>query len=223
MGKKHEFDGWVDDRGNIDHKLCKCGQREAHEDHFWEDGTGVIETETVFDRMDARGFLRPPCTLAIIFFVSSAAQAQDEPPAVPSTAESAAEFRLPEPGEILPLHRGTAAPRDGLLIDAGDLLQIQQEYERMRFLLGRATERDREVCDVRVEMEHARLTACEERLRLRDELWDARQLELRDAVTEARAEARRAAERQWFESPVLWFLVGALATGVVWIAVAASP
>jgi multidrug resistance efflux pump len=137
---------------------------------------------------------------------------QETPP------DAAAEFRLPEPGEILPLRRGATAPRDGLLIDAGDLLQIQQEYERMRFLLERTTERDRETCDVRVEMERARTSACEERLRLRDELWTARQAELAAAVAEAREAARNAAERAWFESPILWFVVGVAVTAIVWIA-----
>jgi hypothetical protein len=139
------------------------------------------------------------------------AMAQDVPP-------PAAEFRLPEPGEVVPLRRGALAPRDGLLIDAGDLLQIQQEYERMRFLLERTAERDRETCDVRVEMERARTSACEERLRLRDELWTARQAELAALVTEARAAAAHAAERAWYENPVLWFCVGVVATGIVWIA-----
>jgi hypothetical protein len=155
--------------------------------------------------------------LILSLFVTAPARAQEEVHAPPSALPED-EFRLPEPGEILPLRRGTAAPRDGLLIDAEDMLQIQQEYERMRFMLERVSERDRETCDVRVEMEHARLSACEERLRLRDELWDARQNELNDTIVEARAEARRAAERAWFESPVLWFIVGVVATSIVWIA-----
>jgi hypothetical protein len=149
----------------------------------------------------------------LVLLAPSTALAQET--AVPTESD---EFRLPEPGEILPLRRGTAAPRDGLLIDQEDLLQIQMEYERMRYLLTRTAERDAEVCDVRVEMERARLTACEERLRLRDELWTAREDELNDTIVEERATARRAAERQWWESPVLWFVVGAVATSVVWIA-----
>ncbi len=64
------------------------------------------------------------------------------------------------------------------------------------FQLERTAERDRETCDVRVEMERARLTACEERLRLRDELWTARQDELNDAISEARAEARSPDRRE---------------------------
>lgn len=130
------------------------------------------------------------------------------------------EFRLPEPGEILPLRRGQAAPRDGLLVDAEDMLRISQEYDRMRYLLTRTEERDREVCDVRVEMERAHVTACEERLSLRDELWSARQTELLAEIARAREAAARAAERGWWESPVLWAIVGGVVVGVVWIATA---
>jgi hypothetical protein len=132
---------------------------------------------------------------------------------------SAEEFRLPDPGEILPLRRGAAAPRDGLLIDADDLLQIQQEYDRMRYLLGRTSERDREVCDVRVEMEHARLSAAEDRLRLRDDLWGTREADLLRQLREAQEQARQAAQRGWWESEALWFAVGVVATGAVWIGV----
>jgi hypothetical protein len=154
--------------------------------------------------------------LILSLLISTSAIAQEVP--APPGALPEDEFRLPEPGEILPLRRGSTAPRDGLLIEAEDMLRIQQEYERMRFLLERTAERDRETCDVRVEMERARLTACEERLHLRDELWTAREDELNDTIVEARAEARRAAERAWFESPVLWFCIGVVATSVVWIA-----
>lgn len=150
------------------------------------------------------------------FILPATALAQEVP--APPPVAPAEEFRLPEPGEVLPLRRGATAPRDGLLIDAEDMLRISQEYDRMRYLLTRTAERDAETCEVRVEMEHARTSACEDRLRLRDELWTARQAELAALVTEARAQAQHAAERQWFENPVLWFCVGVVATGVVWIA-----
>lgn len=154
--------------------------------------------------------------ILLSFILPATALAQEMPAPLP--AAPAEEFRLPEPGEVLPLRRGATAPRDGLLIDAEDMLRISQEYDRMRYLLTRTSERDRETCDVRVEMERARTSACEERLRLRDELWTARQTELAAMVTEARAAAAHATERQWFENPVLWFCVGVVATGVVWIA-----
>ena len=139
--------------------------------------------------------------------------------AAQDSAAPAEEFHLPEPSEILPLRRGTPAPRDGLLIDAGDLLQIQQEYERMRYLLGRTAERDREVCDTRIAMEGARLTAAEDRLRLRDELWGSREEDLLRQLREAQEQARQAAQRGWWESEALWFAVGVVATGAVWAAV----
>ena len=139
---------------------------------------------------------------------------------VPVASPSAEEFALPEPDDLVPLRRGAAAPRDGLLIDAVDMLRISQEYDRMRYLLTRTAERDAETCGVRVEMERARIGACEERLRLRDELWTARQTELVALVTEAREQARRAAERGWYENPVIYFIVGAVVVGLVWIATA---
>jgi hypothetical protein len=135
-----------------------------------------------------------------------------------TAAPVAEEFRLPDPGEILPLRRGTPAPRDGLLIGADEMLQIQMEYDRMRYLLGRTSERDRELCDVRIEMERARLLAAEERLRLRDELWGGRQAELAAAIEEARRQAAEAGQRGWYESPALWFTVGAIVVGAIWIA-----
>lgn len=152
--------------------------------------------------------------LSLLLPITALAQ---ETPVAPPPAE---EFALPEPGDLVPLRRGTAAPRDGLLIDAGDMLRISQEYDRMRYLLTRTAERDAETCGVRVEMERARIGACEERLRLRDELWTARQTELVALVTEAREQARRAAERGWYENPVIYFIVGAVVVGLVWIATA---
>jgi hypothetical protein len=160
--------------------------------------------------------MRPLCILlSLLLPVTALAQEVPPPPAAAPVVE---EFVLPEPGDLVPLRRGTAAPRDGLLIDAEDMLRISQEYDRMRYLLTRTVERDAETCGVRVEMERARLTACDERLTLRDDLWAARQTELANMVSEARAEARRAAERSWIESPVLWFVVGVAATSLVWVA-----
>lgn len=136
--------------------------------------------------------------------------AQEAPPA---------EYQLTEPTqEIVALRRGTPAPRDGLLVDAADMLQIRAEYERLRFLLTRTTERDEATCAVRIEMERARTAACGERVSLRDELWTQRQTELVMQVRRAQEEAQRAGERQFWEHPALWFAVGVVATGLVWIA-----
>lgn len=148
--------------------------------------------------------------LSFLLPITAVAQ---EAPAAPTS-----EFRLPEPGEILPLRRGALAPRDGLLIDAGDLLQIQQEYERMRFLLGLTHDRDTQLCDVRVQMEQARTRAAEERVTLHDALWTQRQAELVASMQEAQRQAQRAGERQWFESPPLWAAIGVVLATLVYVA-----
>lgn len=139
---------------------------------------------------------------------------------VPAEAQDASEYQLTEPADILPLRRGAVAPRDGLLIDASDLLQIRADYERLRFLLTRTSERDNEVCGIRVQIEEARTAACGERVRLRDDLWTARQAELVSQVAAAQEQARRAAERGWWELPIVWAILGAVVVGAAWIAAA---
>lgn len=161
--------------------------------------------------------LGPMRLLVIILSVAIAAQplgalAQD-------AQASADQFQLPEPGDILPLRRGQASPQDGLLIDAHDMLQIQQEYERMRFLLGLTQQRDTEVCDVRVQIEHAHTTAAEERLALHTTLWEGRQQELVASVQQAQQQAQHAAERSFFDQPAVWFAIGILVATVAFIAV----
>lgn len=61
--------------------------------------------------------------------------------------------------------------------------------------------------------------AAEDRLRLRDDLWGSREADLLRQLQEAQEQARRAAERGWWESKALWFAVGVVATGAVWAAV----
>jgi len=161
--------------------------------------------------------MRPFAIILSVALAMLPARAVAQPPV--TTAPSADQFQLPEPGDILPLHRGTPAPQDGLLIGAADLIGIQQGYERMRFLLGLTTQRDAEVCDVRVQVEHARTSAAEERLALHDELWTARQAELVAAVAAAQAQAQHAAERQWYEAEALWFAIGILVSTVAFVAV----
>lgn len=129
--------------------------------------------------------------------------------------------QLVEP-EIVPLRRGATAPHDGLLIDASSLLQIRADYERLRYLLTHASERDAAICDVRVQIEQARTSACSERVTLRDELWSARQAELNAALVAAETRAVRAAERGILESPALWAVIGAAIVGALWIAVSVN-
>jgi hypothetical protein len=160
--------------------------------------------------------MRPFAIILSVALAMLPARAVAQPPVTTAPAD---QFQLPEPGDILPLHRGQTAPQDGLLIGAADLLGIQQGYERMRFLLGLTTQRDAEVCDVRVQVEHARTSAAEERLALHDELWTARQTELVAAVAAAQAQAQHAAERSVFDSPALWFAIGILVATVAFVAV----
>lgn len=156
-------------------------------------------------------------TIVALVLMPAIASGQDATPTPSATASE--QFQLPDPGDILPLHRGQASPQDGLLIGAADLLNIQQSYERMRFLLGLTQERDAQVCDVRIQIEHAHTLAAEERLTLRDTLWTDRQAELVAQVQAAQAQAQHAGERQWFESPVMWLVVGALVATVAFVAV----
>lgn len=143
-------------------------------------------------------------------------------PAPAKAQEAVPEYQLTEPADILPLRRGAAAPRDGLLIDASDFLQIRADYERLRYLLAHTVERDGELCGVRVQIEQARTEACGERVTLRDELWTARQAELNQALVAAETRAARAAERGLLESPALWAVVGAAIVGALWIAVSVN-
>jgi hypothetical protein len=161
--------------------------------------------------------MRPFAIVLSVALAMLPARAVAQPPV--TTAPTTEQFQLPEPGDILPLHRGQAAPQDGLLIDAGDLLGIQQGYERMRFLLGLTQTRDTEICDVRVQVEHARTTAAEDRLTLRDGLWTARQTELLATIQQAQQQAQHAAERGFFEQPAVWFAIGILVATIAFIAV----
>jgi uncharacterized protein YodC (DUF2158 family) len=58
MSEKHEFDPRYDDFGELSTE-CYCGQTHEHADHKWDDGCDVVDTDSVFARMDARGNVRP--------------------------------------------------------------------------------------------------------------------------------------------------------------------
>jgi len=104
------------------------------------------------------------------------------------------------------LTRGTPAPFTGQLILQVDLLRWAMRIEDLDHRLELDVRTERERCDVRLELERARTSAADERAALRDGLYRERLAEL----TEALASARRSSERQWFESPVLWFAAGAV-------------
>lgn len=155
---------------------------------------------------------RKICVLVCVALVHipSTVRAQD---VVPSD-----EFQLPDLGDVLPLHRGQSAPNDGLLVSQADMIALTQAYDRVAFRLDQTVLRDRESCDVRVSVEHGHVLAVEERLTLRDDLWGARERELMQQVATAQERANRAAERAWWEAPVLWAIVGGAVVGIVWIA-----
>lgn len=152
------------------------------------------------------------------------ALAQDTAPSATTAAlptAPSAQFQLPDVGDFLPLHRGAPAPRDGLLVDQAVMLSIVQGYDRLQHLLDATATRDGELCDVRVAIEHAHVTAAEERLTLRDGLWEARQAELVQQITATQQQvlqAQHAAERQFWESPILWAVVGALVATAIFLA-----
>lgn len=152
--------------------------------------------------------------LLVVMPASVAAQ-----PPTTTAAPEAAQFQLPDPGDLVPVRQGQVATATGLIIAAPDMLNIQQEYERMRFMLGLTHDRDTQLCDIRVQAEQARTSAAEERVTLHDTLWTQRQQELVAAIAAAQAQAQHAAERQWFESPPLWAAIGVVLATIVYVAI----
>lgn len=135
--------------------------------------------------------------------------------AAPASAQAVPDVELPEPRL---LREGERAPFTGQLMAQEDVLRWAATIEDLQHRLELDVRTERERCDVRLELERARTTAAGETLALHDTLWTDRVAELTRALTEA----RRSATREWYESPALWFAIGAVvATGAV-IAVAAS-
>jgi len=129
---------------------------------------------------------------------------------------------LPDPvvpplhlGGFQPLHRGQAAPADVLTVDPDTIIQIRLDYEALAARLVLDVQRERDRCALRLDMEQERTRAATERVTLHDELWTERQRELVAAVEQA----RRQAERQWWENPALWAALGAVIASAVAILV----
>jgi hypothetical protein len=61
MIEKHEFEpgGVLDGRFDESDRCCMCGEAPDHTNHYNEDGTEFVDTDSVFARMDARGNVRP--------------------------------------------------------------------------------------------------------------------------------------------------------------------
>lgn len=136
----------------------------------------------------------------------------------PTDSASESTLTLPESPPPRLLREGERAPFTGQLILQADLMQWAMRIESLehRLTLDVATEIAR--CDVRLTLEQARTSGAEERLTLHEGLYRERVEELNAALTEA----RRDAERQWFESPALWFAIGAVVAAGAAIGLAAS-
>jgi hypothetical protein len=147
-------------------------------------------------------------SLAFLGALAATGAAAQDVPAVPAV-------ELPEPRL---LREGERAPFTGQLMAQDDVLLWARTIEDLRHRLELDVRTEVERCDVRLELERARTTAAAETLVLHDTLWTDRVAEL----TAALVEARRSAERQWYESPALWFAVGAVVTAVATVAIAAS-
>lgn len=128
-------------------------------------------------------------------------------------AEEAAE------ASIVALDQGEKAPRAGMLIGQEDLVTWRLEIERLRYELDAVKDLHLDQTRVRKELCLERIDAREEAQRVREELWRERAAELGAQVKEARAAARAAAKRGWWEHPALWASVGVIATTAVVVGV----
>lgn len=147
---------------------------------------------------------------ALLVLTSQTPWAMAQEAEKPSGGASEGSF---EPGQIVPLAKGDGAPFEGLLIEQDDLVRWRLYIERLEFRRGRELELwearqriERELSQQKIDL-HLQASAA------REELWETRAKELGKQVTEARQEAIDAAERSWYESPILWFSLGVLITG----------
>lgn len=134
---------------------------------------------------------------------------------VEARAQEAAAVELPEPRL---LREGDRAPFTGQLILQADLLRWAMRIEALEHRLEVDVRTERERCDVRLDLERARTTAASDTRALHDALYETRIQELAAALNEA----RRSAERQPWESPALWFAVGAVVAAGAAIGLAAA-
>jgi len=149
---------------------------------------------------------------ALLLLLAAPARAQTQvAPAVPDVS-------LPSAGEVLALDAGERAPHAGMLVLDDDLFALQSELAGARLRLTADAQLAAQVLEARLAQERARTTAAEERVQLHDGLWSGRQRELLERV----ALAERRAERQWWEHPALWVVIGLVVgvAGVVAVGVA---
>jgi hypothetical protein len=137
--------------------------------------------------------------LLIVLMLSTAvATAQETAPT---------DFQLPEPTRLT---RGTPAPFTGTLMLQEDFLRWARAIEDLRHQLAGDVQLERDRCDVRVTTEQARTTAATDRADFHDRMWGERNTALVADVAAANEATRRAAQRDFWESPPFWFAIGVL-------------
>jgi len=90
-------------------------------------------------------------------------------------------------------------------------LGLTSQIENLEWMLGRTVRMERDRCEREVAIERHRTTGARDALQLRESLWQTRQVELLAEIEES----RRAAERQWWEQPILWFMAGGVVIGAI--------
>lgn len=153
-------------------------------------------------------------TVALLPLAQASAQdgSLEAPPAAGEPASTEPE------GAVAFVLEGGRAPFSGFLIEGEDLARWRFRIETLEYRLDADARAAAARVEVLLEAERARTHAAEERLTLRETLWTARVEELAATL----AEARRAAERQWYESEALWFAVGAVVAVAAVIGVGAA-
>ncbi len=133
-------------------------------------------------------------------------------------ASAPAEAQLPAVGETAPLELGQRAPWAGMLVRDDDLFGLQTAVMQCRFSLQTGERLSAQILEARVAQEQARTAAATESAALHDRLWQDRATLLSQELVAA----QRAGERQWWESPPLWFAIGVLVSGVLVAVLAAA-
>jgi hypothetical protein len=147
--------------------------------------------------------------LTTTFAIAQAPASPQAPPPVP-------EAQLPALGQTEALDAGERAPWAGMLVRDDDLFGLQSALMTCRFTLASDQRLAAQVLDARLEQERARTAAATESAALHDRLWSERADQLAAQVLAA----QRSAERQWWESPPLWFAVGLVVATAAAVALA---
>lgn len=120
---------------------------------------------------------------------------------------------LPAVGDTIALDVNARAPWAGMLVRDEDLFALQSSLMTTRLALDNAHRLYVEALAGRGALLEAAERSCVERVVLHDSLWRERRDELAASLAEARG--READGPAWFVHPATWFIVGALAGGVL--------